>query len=196
MMKHIIFALVVIGGLYYYWDTRPVNHGPGVVAPQTPVQEATYKADNLNFKGHEIVPKATINLEARVLSIKNYYFDQYSDLAPTDIVFGWGPMSDERNLGSVMVRQSDRSFYWEMTKAPIPKTDMWRNTSNMHLIGSTQQIRDTINNLRRGHVVRIEGYLVDASSAEEGWTLETSLERDDIGGRSSELVWINSLTIL
>ncbi|MGM0545077.1 MAG: hypothetical protein ACQEST_00010 [Bacteroidota bacterium] len=196
MMKHIIFALIVIGGIYYYWDTRPVHHGPGVVAPQTPMQEATHKEDKLNFKGYEITPKATINLEARVLSIKNYYFDEYSELMPTDIVFGWGPMSDERNLGSLMVRQSDRSFYWEMTKAPIAKGEMWRHASNMHLIGSTQQIRKKINDLRKGHVVRIEGYLVDASSPDEGWMLESSLNRDDIGRNSNELVWINSLTIL
>lgn len=196
-MKHIIFALLLIGGIYYYWDTRPVNHGPGVVAPETPVQEATsYKAENLTYMGYEIMPKATINLEARVLSIKNYYFDQYSDLIPTDVVFGWGPMSDERNLRTVMVRQSDRSFYWEMTKAPIPEGEMWRHASNMHLIGSNQDIRDKISDLRQGHVVRIEGYLVNASSPSEGWTIESSLDRKDLGRDASELVWINSLTIL
>ncbi len=195
MLKHLLFIVLIGGGFYYYWTTRPVTHGPGVVAPETPVQKTTYNADKLNFKDIELTPKAKINLEARVLSIKNYYFDTYSELAPTDIVFGWGPMSDEKNLESLMVRQSDRSFYWEMARPPIEQKQMWQHAANMHLIGSTQAIRDKINSLRQGHLVNIEGYLVNAKSP-EGWTLKTSLSRDDLGEGSSELVWINSLTIL
>ncbi|WP_440998920.1 hypothetical protein [Fodinibius sp. SL11] len=195
MIKHFLFVVLLIGGVYYYWTTRPVEHGPGEVAPETPVQEATYNADKFHYKTFEITPKANIDLEARVLSIKNYYFDDYSELVPTDIVVGWGPMSDERNLSSLMVRQSDRSFYYEMAKPPIEKNAMWRNASNMHLIGSTKKIRDKINSLRQGHIIRIEGYLVNATSTNENWTLKNSLNRDDIGKNSSELVWIKSLTI-
>jgi hypothetical protein len=195
MLKHILFIILLIGGVYYYWTTRPVDHGPGVVAPDAPVQEVTYNTDKFTYKDFKIKPKANIDLEARVLSIKNYYFDQYSELAPTDIVVGWGPMSDERNLGSLMVRQSDRSFYFEMAKPPIEKNAMWKHSANMHLIGSTEQIRDKIRSLREGHVVHIEGYLVNATSTEKGWTLKSSLKRDDIGKDSAELVWIKSLTI-
>lgn len=195
MIKHLLFAVLMFGGVFYYWTTRPVEHGPGVVAPETPEQEKTFNADKFNYKDTELTPKATITLEARVLSIKKYYFDKYSDLTPTDIVFGWGPMSDERNLNSLMVRQSDRSFHWEMAKPPIEQNKMWQNAANMHLIGSTQKIRDKINTLRQGHLVKIEGYLVNAESS-AGWTLETSLSRDDIGDNASELVWIKNLTIL
>ncbi|MEL7834647.1 hypothetical protein [Fodinibius sp. Rm-B-1B1-1] len=196
MIKHLLFIVLLIGGIYYYWDTRPVEHGPGVVAPETPVQEATYNADTFAYKGFKITPKATINLEARVLSIKNYYFDKYADLIPTDVVVGWGPMSDERNLSSLLVRQSDRSFYWEMAAPPLEKQQMWQHASNMHLIGSTKAVRDKINDLREGHIIHIEGYLVNATSPKDGWTLKSSMRRDDIGKSSSELVWIKSLTIL
>lgn len=195
MLKHFLIILLIGGGVYYYWNTRPVSHGPGIVAPETPVQETTYNADKLTFKDFELTPQATINLEARILSLKNYYFDKYSDLTSTDVVFGWGPMSNEQNLSSVMVRQSDRSFYWEMTRPPIDRPQMWRHASNMHLIGPTETIRDKIRSLRRGQIVKIEGYLVNAASP-EGWSLKTSLSRDDIGGNSSEVVWINSLTVL
>jgi len=195
MLKHLLFIVLIGGGIYYYWTTKPVTHGPGVVAPDTPTQQTTYNADKLNFKDVELTPKAKINLEARVLSIKNYYFDTYSELTPTDVVFGWGPMSNEKNLESLMVRQSDRSFYWDMARPPLEKQQMWKHAANMHLIGSTQTIRDKINSLRQGHIVRIKGYLVNAKSS-EGWTLKTSLNRDDIGDNASELVWIKSLTIL
>lgn len=195
MIKHLLFFVLLCGGVYYYWTTRPVEHGPGVVAPETPVQETTYNVDRLNYKGIDINPRAKIKLEARVLSIKNYYFDKFSELIPTDVVFGWGPMSDERNLNSLMVRQSERSFYWEMTEPPIKQQKMWEHAANMHLIGPTQEIRDKISSLRKGQIVEIEGYLVNAKSP-KGWKLKSSLRRDDIGDDSSELVWINSLTIL
>lgn len=196
MLKHFLFVILIFGGIYYYWTTRPVSHGPGVVAPNTPVQEATYSIDKFDYKSFEITPKATIDLEARVLSIEGYYFDKYSELTPMDVVVGWGPMSDERNLNSLMVRQSDRSFYYEMANPPIKKELMWKHAANMHLIGSTQIIRDQIKSLRVGQVVHIEGYLVNATSEKESWTLKSSMKRDDIGKNSSELVWINSLTIL
>ncbi len=195
MLKHILFFVLICGGVYYYWTTRPVSHGPGVVAPTTPVQETTYNADKRNFKGFDIIPKADFKLEARVLSIKNYYFDTFTELTPTDVVFGWGPMSNETHLNSIMVRQSERSFYFEMANPPLKQEKMWQHAANMHLIGPTQEIRDKINSLRQGQIVKIEGFLVNAKSP-DGWTLKSSLSRDDIGDSSSELVWINSLTIL
>lgn len=195
MIKHLLFFVLLCGGVYYYWTTRPVEHGPGVIAPKTPVQQATFNADKFDYKKFNIIPKANFRLEARILSIKNYYFDKYSELSPTDIVFGWGPMSDGRNLGSLMVRQSDRSFYWEMTEPPIKQQKMWQHAANMHLIGSTQRIREKISSLRQGHLVKITGFLVNAKSP-AGWTLKTSLSRKDIGDNASELVWVKSLTIL
>lgn len=190
-----LFLILIVGGVYYYWTTRPVTHGPGVVAPKAPVQEKAFNTDKLKFKDIEINPQAKFKLEARVLSIEKYYFDTYSDLTTTDVVFGWGPMSNEKNLESLLVRQSNRSFYWEMATPPIEKEKMWQHASNMHLIGSTQKIRDQISSLREGHVVKLEGYLVHAKSP-EGWSLKSSLSRDDIGNDSSELVWIKSISIL
>lgn len=195
MLKHLLFFILIGGGFYYFWTNRPVTHGPGVVAPETPVQETTFNADKIDYKNFELTPRAKIKLEARILSITNYYFDTYSDLTPIDVVFGWGPMSNEKNLESLMVRQSERSFYWEMANLPIKQHKMWKHAANMHLIGSTQSIRDKISSLRQGEIVRMEGLLVNAKSP-EGWLLKTSLSRDDIGDNSSEVVWIKSLTIL
>ena len=195
MIKHLLIFVLLCGGVYYYWTTRPVEHGPGVVAPETPTQQTTYNRDQISYKDFTLTPQAEINLEARVLSIKNYYFDKYSDLSPTDIVFGWGPMSDERNLSSLMVRQSERSFYWEMANPPIKQQKMWAHATNMHLVGATQKIREKISALRQGQIVKLKGLLVNAKS-QAGWTLKTSLKRSDIGDESSELVWIKSLSIL
>ena len=195
MLKHLIIFVLLCGGGYYYWTTRPVTYGPGVVAPDKPVQEAAFNIDKIHYKNFDIETKAKIKLEARVLSIEHYYFDKYADLTPTDIVFGWGPMSDEANLNALMVRQSERDYSFEIIKPPIQQQKMWRSTANMHLIGSTQEVRNQLNSVRKGQILRIKGYLINAQSP-DGWTMKTSLTRDDIGKDASELVWINSLQIL
>lgn len=194
MLKNLLVLVLLSSGVYYYWITRPVTHGPGIVAPEAPVQKVIGDEEPFNYKGFSLTPKAKITFEARVLSIENYYFDSFTDLTNTDVVFGWSEMSDERILDELLVRQSDRSFFWEMTAPPIQQRKMWRQTANMHLIGPTKEIRQKIKALRKGHVVKIEGTLVNASS--ESWTLKTSLSRDDIGSGSSELIWINSISIL
>lgn len=195
MLKHILFALLLFSGSYYYWTTKPVTHGPGIVAPESPKQSSARGLDSFRHKTFNIVPKAKIDIEARVLSRKDYYFDTFSELTPIDVVFGWGPMSDEKNLEKLMVRQSERSFHWEMTTPPIKQQEMWRNAANMHLIPSSNTIEEKIRGLRNGHIVKIEGYLVNAES-KQGWELKTSLSREDIGSDASELLWIKSLTIL
>lgn len=196
MLKNLLVFVLLSSGVYYYWITRPISHGPGIVAPDAPVQtEIGFSNDDpFSFKGFTLTPKAKITFQARVLGIENYFFDSFTELSDTDIVFGWGEMSDERNFESLLVRQSDRSFYFEMTTPPIKEHKMWQQTANMHLIGSTKTIRNKIQRLRKGHIVKMEGLLVDAAS--ESWTLKTSLSREDIGEGSSELIWINSITIL
>lgn len=195
MMRHLLFIVLLIGGVYYYWENRPVTHGPGVVAPDPPVQEKISDKNEIRFKKFTLFPQAKITFKARILAIKTYYFDTFSDISATDVVFSWEAMSDERNLNTLMVRQDDRSFYWEMTKPPINKPQMWEQAANMHLIGPTEEMRDKISALRKGHVVQVEGLLVNAESS-DGWSLKTSLTRDDIGDGASELLWIEKLNIL
>ncbi|TYP95172.1 hypothetical protein LX73_0468 [Fodinibius salinus] len=194
MIKKILILLLIGGGIYYYWTTRPITHGPGVVAPDEPVQETVFNTKDLNIGDIEIDAKASINMEARVLAMTQYD-DKYSDLTTTDIVFGWGPMSNERHLDKVMVRQSERSYHWDMGRPPIKPEKMWGYAENMHIIAPTKKIRDKIKTLRIGHIVEIDGYLVNAKFP-GGWNLKSSLKRGDQGEKASELVWIKSLTIL
>lgn len=194
MFKKLFLIVVVCALGYYYWINRSISHGPGVVAPKKPVQELTRNIGDIEYKDYILNPRAKITFEARVLSVENYS-DTYADLAPTDVVFAWGPMSDERNLDKIMTRQSERSMHWDMANPPIDKRKMWSHAANMHLISPTEQIRDQIQSLKEGHIVSISGYLVDAQSTQSGWKLKSSLKRTDRGRGSSELVWIKSMSI-
>lgn len=194
-MKHILFLLFLSSSLYYYWDNREVTHAPGVLVSEAPQQEPVREEKSIRYNQFTLQPKARISFKGRILSIKNYYFDSFSELTSTDIVFSWKEMSDERNLKSLMVRQDDRSFYWEMIRPPIVKNKMWQQSANMHLIAPGEEIREQVESLRKGHLVQLEGYLVDAESP-KGWTIKTSLTRTDIGDGSSELLFIKNIQIL
>lgn len=194
MFKKLLVILLIGGGIYYYWTTRPITHGPGVIAPDSPKQTKRYNEKNLSLNGIDIADKADITMEARVLDIATYD-DAYSDLTATDVVFGWGPMSDEVNLDKIKITQSNRTYDINMGRPPIEPREMWKHTENMHLIAPTKEIKDKISSFHVGNIVSIEGYIVNAKSP-SGWALKSSLKRGDHGAGSSELVWIKSLRVL
>ena len=195
MVKHIFFILLMIAGGYYFWNTRPVVHGPGEVAPNEPVQEQAYGVKKIDFNDLKLTPFAKIDIEARVLSKKKYYEDREAKFAPYDIVLGWGPMSDETNLDQILIKQSDRYYYWEMIQPSISINDIRTNSANVRCITSDEEQSEKLANLRIGQVIRIRGYLVDVAS-KEGWKIKSSSKRTDSGKEGSEIVWVNQLTVL
>lgn len=64
----------------------------------------------------------------------------------------------------------------------------------MHLIPADAGVRAMLDRVRPGEVVRIEGFLVDASRP-DGWHWNSSLTREDTGNGACELVYVESLTI-
>ncbi len=45
-----------------------------------------------------------------------------------------------------------------------------------------------------GQIVAIEGYLVEAKAA-DGWRWSSSITRDDTGGGSCELIWVDRVRV-
>ena len=195
MLKHLIFSVLIIAGGYYYWTTRPITHGPGEMAPNEPKQVKVFSAKDILHKNYTISPLAKFDMQARVLAKKQYYVEDQSDILPYDIVFGWGPMSDEKHLDEILIKQSNRTFSWEMTQPPIPLKKMKRYSANMHLIPASPKIKDILADLRQGHIVKIKGYLVKVAS-NNGWSIKSSLTRSDGGKNSNEVIWIEELEIL
>lgn len=195
MLKHILFVVILVGGGYYFWNTRPVVHGPGVIAPNEPTQKRAYGVDPIARKDVSFRPIARFDIEARVLSKKRYFGDQEADFAPYDVIVGWGPMSDERNLNEILIKQTDRSYYWEMIEPPIPIHEMREHTTNLRLIAKDETMLESFGDIRQGQIIRLKGYLVNVEST-EGWQMHTSLIRKDSGRESAEIVFVNELTVL
>lgn len=195
MWKRILLIVLLGWGAYNGWASRSVSYGPGVVAPQEPVQRAASGAPAFDFKGYRITPLAQFSLEARVLSREDYRIGRESDTSPTDLVFGWGRMSDETVVKKIDVSQSNRFYHWRVEEFPIPQREIETHSANMHIIPADSSIERELRNVRQGQMVRVRGYLV-REDAPDGWHWVSSLSRNDTGGGACELIWVEELTVV
>jgi hypothetical protein len=184
----------VLYGATSWWKNESINHGPGIIAPDHPEQEAINSGEQFSYNDYQITPLATFQLEARVLSAKRYRTGRESELSPVDLALGWGPMSDEAVLKEIKISQSNRFYYWKVKSFPIPRKEIEQNSANMHLIPSNREIAKVIKNVRTGHVVAIEGYLVRVN-AQDNWWWKSSLSRNDTGNGACEVVWVAEIEI-
>jgi hypothetical protein len=179
---------------YNRWTSHPISHEPGIIAPQDPIQQKIINIVPFNYKEFKITPLAKFSTQARVLSRKRYYFGRAAELAPVDLALGWGAMSDERNLKSIKISQSNRFYFWFVKSYPIPKNEIISHSANMHLIPANSEVRSKIKKARKGSLVKFKGYLVKVECA-DGWQWNSSLRRDDMGNGACELVWVEEFEL-
>ena len=194
MRGRILLFLLIGWGAWSYFSHRPVETGPGTLAPKSPVQEAARGAEPFVFEGFRIPPLARFSATARVLGAERYRLDRESSLSPVDLALGWGPMSDNANLDRIEISQNNRFYHWQSKDLPLPRQDIERNSANMHLIPGDAAIRRQLLGVRKGQVVSFDGYLVEAESP-DGWRWRSSLTRDDTGSGACELVWVKELAV-
>jgi hypothetical protein len=69
------------------------------------------------------------------------------------------------------------------------------HSANMHIVPAADPIEHELMKIRKGHVVRPGGYLIQAT-APDGWRWRSSLTRRDTGGGACEIVLVNRIAIL
>jgi hypothetical protein len=195
MRKFWIFLLICFTGAYFSWHDRPVNHPPGILTSQEPLQQVAAGLPSVFEKNnYHIKPLAYFWVEARVLSKKEYHFDRGADLVPVDLALGWGRMSDSAVLAQIDVSQNGRFYYWQTAKFPIPRGEIVSHSANIHMIPATTTIEKRLKSIRRGSIVKFNGFLVDVQ-ANDGWRWSSSLSRQDTGNGACELVWVEELQV-
>jgi len=191
----IVLCLLFISISVKCMISRPVKHGPGVVAPDSPEQtKITGEDKKFKYGKYEIFPLADFKVEARVLSKKRYRLGREAELSPFDLAMGWGPMSDENNLKEIDIGQSFRFFNWWTDTWPIPRPQIEQNSANMHIIPADSTVYSKLKKVREGQVINFEGYLVK-TQAGDGWAWQSSLIRTDTGDGACEVVWVETLDI-
>ncbi len=194
-MKKIIYILLA-GAIVWFIFSRnnAVRLPPGVLAPDSPIQENITSPETFPFKDYIITPLAKFYIKAKVLSKKDYRGGRESEISPVDLTLGWGKMSDESVLDSIDISQSNRWYHWGTDKSPIPSREIETNSANMHLIPKDQSVESMIKRSRKGDIVEFSGYLIRVD-AKDGWYWESSLSRTDTDYHACELVWVESFEI-
>jgi hypothetical protein len=196
-MKRVLYVLILLAIVLGWrdWAQREIVHPPGVLVPEAPRQLTPAGAQPFQLQGYRLSPRATFEIRARVLSRENYRWDEGADLAPIDLALGWGVMSDQAVLDRIDISQGARWYYTRYEyPAPLPEREIIRQSGNMHIVPANPLVRERLQQIRRGHVVRAQGFLVDADH-ESGFRWRTSLSREDTGGGACELFYVERIEI-
>jgi len=194
-MRQLLVIIALAVGVHWYWTGRPIDPGPGMIAPNEPVQRDLHVKRHFDFKGFRMTTLAEFDVEARVLSAKRYRHDDNAVLAPIDLALGWGPMSDSENLEAIDISQHGRFYHWSTRNPPIPIQAIGRHSANMHIIPADESVEAALDGIRSGHLVRFSGELVKAERG-DGWRWKSSLSRRDAGGGACEVVFVRRIEVI
>jgi len=193
-MKPVFFIGALLIALYIYSQQSEIPHPDGVMAPDEPVQREVYTSAIRDQNGYRIAPLASFDIRARVIMSERYRFGREADLSPVDLVLGWGAMSDSAVLKQLNFSQGGRYYRWWAKTLPIPREVIETHSANMHMIPGSGTIARQLKSIRAGNMVHLKGYLVEVIT-KEGWRWRSSLSRNDTGGGSCELIWVESLDV-
>jgi hypothetical protein len=192
----ILLAIVVVFGAIHWWHQRPARPGPGVLAPDVPVQVDLDPDQRTRLVQGNVVltTRAHFSMTARVLAREDYSFDDLASIVPTDLAMGWGRMSDTSVLNRVEISQSGRFYYWHVEQFPIPEGEIVASSANMHMIPADDGVKRALARVRPGEVVHVEGFLVDIDRSDGRWW-HTSLTRNDSGAGACEIIYVESIAV-
>ncbi|MEO8352331.1 MAG: hypothetical protein ABI680_11415 [Chthoniobacteraceae bacterium] len=195
-MRHIprlVIALVVVWIGIAFWQSRPIRHEPGVLVSNDPWQEEMTPQDVGEVAGFRLTAVAAYRISGRVLGTKRYFSGEAAKLVPKDVALGWGKMSDQAVLDRLNLSMGSRFFFYEWQGTPpIAPAEIKNHASNNHVIAADRTVTRAISRLRRGEIVELEGWLVNAVGR-GGFRWPTSLRRDDTGNGACELFYVRTV---
>jgi hypothetical protein len=195
MKKTIItLVLILIVLIYFFYPETVITFPPGITTPEQPKQTNLAVKKVWNVGEFSIEALAEYDIKARVLSRNNFSLGKESELSPFDLALGWGPMSDQSNIDRIDISQSNRWYHWYSDDLPIPSKEVSLNSANVHIIPKDKSVENQFDEVYKGSLVKMKGYLVKVSTA-EGWHWVSSLRRDDVGGGSCELFWVDEVNV-
>lgn len=147
---------------------------------------------SFSFPGYSFSNPEPFELEARVLSVKDYGFGRESELSPRDLAVGWDRMMDDSIVEQIEVRQSGRWYRWRADSYPIPKHEIATSSANMHMVPANEAVARQLDAVDENDRIRIVGQLVDISAA-DGWHWRSSRTRTDTGNGACELVLLEQI---
>jgi len=192
ILKAILGVYIAWSAWHWYAD-RPVRPPDGILAKEEPRQTNIVNGGTLQMGHWTLTVRADYQITARVLGRESYHFDGLADLIPEDLALGWGPMSDNRNLQTIEISQSNRFYYWHASAGTaIGREMIITHSANTHVIPQDSLIARQLARLRTGEVVTLRGELVDGLRNDGRW-IKTSMVRDDTGPGACEVLLVTEI---
>lgn len=210
IISGLLFVLLLLTfiGLGHYWKKHRGQQSAkslSIETPQSELSKATISQEpiqimleeplsNFEQNGYSLKPLASFELEAKVLSKENYWFGREAELSKTDLALGWGIMATDELLNKVEVTQHNRWYFWNVSHDFTDELgrEISTHSSNMHIIPGNSEVERQLDDIEKGQIVYIKGYLIQAN-AQDGWHWQSSLSREDTGNGACELVWAEKL---
>lgn len=174
------------------WPVVRTDAAPRLRVDEDPEQTEAGSLPVIDFNGYHLRALARYRIAARVLGREEYDSGRESDLSPTDLALGWGPMADPHVLAGIAISQSNRYFFWKTPEYPIPRRDIEVHASNVHLVPASTEIDRELKDVKVDEQVVLGGYLIEAD-ADDGWRWISSLTREDTGPGACELLYVESV---
>ncbi len=188
-------AWLILPALWGVWWLYGIHTPPGVLVPEPPLQRSPMLPE-WERSGFRIQVLAEYNIRGRILGREHYWLDGGAKLSPFDLAIGWGPMSDQALLDRLSYSQGHRFLLFTAPSQgwPLPFEQINEHSANMHIIPADSQVRSALEWIRVGHVVKLHGYLVEATCpGASPW--RSSLSRTDTGGGACELMWVDQASV-
>src|SRR5207237_2086368 len=133
-----------------------------------------------DYRGIRIEALARFRVRGRVLFTTRYWRGREADLSPIDLTLGWRPMSDQSVLDALRLSHSHRSFSFFSKEGhyPLSWDEINSHVANMHMVPATEEVAKQLEDIARGDLVDLHGYLIEAVG-NDGWRWKSSLTRTD-----------------
>lgn len=142
----------------------------------------------------DLLPRAEMEVAARVAGTSRYRFDELAPLAPVDAVLTWGELPEEPYAGRVSYDQMARFYLWSTHSRELDLRYIERHSANFHLMPGSENVRRALVRLDEGDDVRLRGLLVDVSD-DAGRRWKTSISRNDTGAGACEILWVEEIQV-
>jgi hypothetical protein len=150
------FILATAVGIFWScWNERVVQHPPGVLVEEEPLQEDV-EAKTWTYGKYTLKALARYHIKARVLSKAHYHLGAFAELAPYDLALGWREMSDSAVLDQLNFYQARRKFYLSFRhRPPAHFVELVATFSNNHIILADDMVLTAIRFAHVGDIICI-----------------------------------------
>ena len=178
-----------------------LSHRPATIPDPSaePVQGPTDRPPferRVGAHDYRISPRFRYDQSARVLSSKPYRWGREGRLLPEDFALGWGPVLAPQYAGGLSFSQFSRFFFWRTKDLTLDRGTIVSHTANVHIFPRSGRLKHAVRAVRKGDLVRLEGYLVDIDGADgDEFHWGTSTSRADEGPNSCETIYLERMTV-